>query len=251
MEKKKILSIGIPTYNEKENIYNIVLEIAKSVENQNIITIINIIDDNSPDGTADLIERSIPILKDNFSNLHINVIRREGKLGLASAHIRGFKEAFSQNADYIMEMDADLSHQPKYIPIFLDAIKDNDVIIGSRYIRGGGTLNWNIVRKTLSLGAGIYARTILGMRVQDMSAGYVMYRSEVLKKINIDKIKSNGYSFQIELKYRCFKFGFKIKEIPIIFPDRTKGVSKMNKIDTIIKTAFMVLKLKFDKSITN
>jgi len=249
MASKPLLSIGIPTYNEKENIYNLIYEIGRSLESSNINVHINIIDDSSPDGTADYIRRSTKILQEQYPFMKINLFVREGKLGLASAHVYGFKQAFSQDADYIMEMDADFSHQPKYIPIFLDAIKDYDLVIGSRYVRGGGTTKWNFFRKFLSVGGSLYARTILGMKIQDMTAGFKMYRGYILQSIDLDQIKSTGYSFQIELKYRIFKRGFKIKEVPIIFPDREKGKSKMDKFQTIINTIFVVWKLKFDKSI--
>ena len=247
MAQEKKLAIVIPTYNEKDNIFNIVSEIGHALQRQNIKVILIIVDDNSPDGTANLIKRNIPILKENFNFMDIQVNIREGKLGLGSAYIFGFKKALEQNCDYILEMDADLSHQPKYIPLFLESIQDKDIIIGSRYIRGGSTENWSFRRRLLSRSAGLYARTILGMKVQDMTAGFVMYKSNVLKAINIDQIKSNGFSFQIEMKYNAFKKGFTIKEIPIIFPDRVKGASKMNR-SIILEALIGVWKLKFSRN---
>ena len=245
----KNLAIIIPTYNEKENIFNLISEIGSTIRNQSIDTLIIVIDDNSPDGTADLLLRNRPILEEKYSTVKIQLIKREEKLGLGSAYLRGFNEALTLKVDYIMEMDADFSHQPKYIPLFIEAIQDADVVIGSRYVRGGGTENWGKIRKVLSKGAGLYARTILGMKVQDMTAGFVMYKSQILQDLNLNEVKSNGYSFQIEMKYRIWKKGYRIKEIPIVFPDRILGKSKISKISTIVNTMKIVWQLKLDNKI--
>lgn len=241
----------MPTYNEKDNIYQLIDETARTMSQYpDYICNILVVDDNSPDGTAQIVKNNMPILQEKYYNLRLHMLQREGKMGLGTAYIAGFKYALQNNADFIMEMDADFSHQPKYVPTFLDFAKNYDVVIGSRYVRGGGIENWSPIRKIISRGGGIYARLILGMNIQDLTGGYNLFRRNVLQSINLDKVKSNGYSFQIEIKYRCFKKGFKIREIPIIFPDRVNGKSKMNK-KIFLEAIKMVWNIKFDKSITS
>lgn len=231
--------IIIPTYNERENIEKLV----KEIFNLKILGLeILIIDDNSPDGTAEIIEQ----LKKEFNQLHL--LKRPAKLGLGSAYKAGFDYALDQGADYLLEMDADFSHQPKYIPQILAELENYDLVIGSRYVRGGGVVNWQLWRRFLSRLANLYVELFLKLNVHDATAGFRGYRREILKKLDLSKIISNGYSFQIELVYLVTKAGFKIKEIPIIFPDRQRGLSKIASKE-IFKAILLVLKLKMSELI--
>jgi len=232
MNSGKVLVI-IPTYNEKENIQKLVREIF----NLNPTLHVLIVDDNSPDGTGDIVKQ----LKEENKNLYL--IEREGKLGLGSAYIAGFKFALQNGYQYIFEMDADYSHDPKEIPSFLETIKDADVVIGSRYCKGVNVINWPLSRLILSIFANKYTRVITGLPIKDSTGGYKCFRREVLEKINLDNIRSGGYSFQIEMNYKAWKKGFRIKEIPIIFIDRSIGKSKMSK-KIVREAVWMVWKLK-------
>jgi len=227
--------IIIPTYNEKENIENLIRKIfSLKIFDLDIL----IVDDNSPDGTAMVVEN----LKAEFPSLHL--IKRAGKLGLGSAYKTGFNYALSHEADYLFEMDADFSHQPKYLPTILAELKNNDLVIGSRYVVGGEMISpwW---RKFLSRLANFYIQLVLNLSVRDATAGFRGYRAEVFQKINIRQIMSEGYSFQVELVYLVKKAGFKIKEIPIIFPDRKYGISKIAFWE-IFKALTTVLRLRFN-----
>jgi dolichol-phosphate mannosyltransferase len=225
--------VVIPTYNEKENIANIINAILNVVPDISLL----IVDDNSPDGTSEIVEQ---IQKSN-SNIHL--LKRAGKMGLGTAYCAGFKYALEKNFDYIFEMDADFSHDPKEIPNFLREIKENDLVLGSRYIKGVNVINWPLSRLLLSYFANVYTQVISGLPIKDATGGFKCFRAEYLRKINLDNIKTNGYGFQIEMTYRLWKLGAKIKEIPIIFVDRMNGVSKMNK-KIIYEAVFLVWKLK-------
>jgi dolichol-phosphate mannosyltransferase len=229
---KKI--VVIPTYNEADNIEHLVEKIHEVVDDVHIL----VVDDNSPDGTANIVRT----LQKSDDKLHI--IERAGKMGLGTAYCEGFGWAINQGYDIIMEMDADFSHNPKVLREFIEEIKDNDLIIGSRYITGVNVVNWPLSRLILSYGANVYTRIITGMPIKDATGGFKCFRAEFLKKIDLTKIKSNGYGFQIEMNYRLWKLGARIKEIPIIFIDRRSGVSKMNK-KIIHEAIFLVWKLKF------
>jgi dolichol-phosphate mannosyltransferase len=209
--------IAIPTYNEKENIIPLISEIMKYVDSD-----IFVIDDNSPDGTAQ-------VIKDNLSGNRVKLCERPKKLGLATAYIHAFKYAIDNDYDYIFTMDADFSHNPNYLQNFLEKIKEADLVIGSRYISGGGIKNWSKFRLFVSKCGNFYARTILGIPIKDVTGGFKCYRISALKKINLDKIKSEGYSFLIEMKYLFYKNKFNVKEIPIVFEERREGQSKMSK----------------------
>jgi len=228
--------VVVPTYNEKENITNLITNIVKKNLNLDIL----IVDDNSPDKTSDIVKK----LAKNVSKNKIFVLDRKIKNGLGKAYIAGFNWALEHNYDIIIQMDADFSHDPKYLPQMLNEIKDNDLVIGSRYVKGGGTKGWTIDRKILSRGGSLYAKTILMVPLNDLTGGFKCWRSSLLKKINIDKITSNGYSFQIEMNYRACKNKARIKEIPIIFVDRDKGKSKMNK-KIILEAIWKVWSIKF------
>lgn len=210
--------IIVPTYNERENLEAIVAAIHDVVPHVHIL----IVDDGSPDGTGDIADA----LSDADPRLH--VLHRTGKLGLGTAYITGFKYALEHDYERIFEMDADFSHDPKYLPDMLAAAEHADMVIGSRYVVGGGTQNWGLGRRLLSRGGGLYARTILGIQAQDLTAGFICYRRETLQALDLDGVTSTGYVFQIELKYRVHLLGKKIVEIPIVFPDRVAGESKMS-----------------------
>jgi dolichol-phosphate mannosyltransferase len=230
----KILII-IPTFNEMDNISRLIKDIFSLYPNEDIHLLI--VDDNSPDGTGKFVEELSH--KDN----RINVLHRPGKMGLGTAYIAGFRYALENNYDYIFEMDADYSHDPKEIGSFLTAIKEYDLVLGSRYVVGVNVINWPMQRLLLSYFANIYTRLITGLPVKDATGGFKCFRREVLQAINLNNIRSNGYAFQIEMTFKAWKKGFKIGEIPIIFIDRVKGQSKMSK--KIVREAIlMVWKLR-------
>jgi dolichol-phosphate mannosyltransferase len=227
----------IPTYNERENIGGITREILSSSHEVEVL----IVDDNSPDGTGKLAD-------DMAKATHrVHAMHRAGKLGLGSAYIEGFKYALANGYDYVMEMDADYSHDPKEIPNFLEAAKKSDVVVGSRYIGGVRILNWPIKRLMLSYGASLYTRLITGLNLIDCTSGFKCFRREVLEALDLDRVHSDGYSFQIEMSFLCQKKGFILKEIPIVFTDRMQGHSKMNK--GIIAEALLVVWILKIKSI--
>ena len=235
MDKKIAI---IPTYNEKENIEKIVRAVFDLEGEYHIL----VIEDGSPDGTADIVRK----LQAEFPE-RLYMIERKGKLGLGTAYITGFKWCVDHQYDYIFEMDADFSHNPNDVPRLYQACKDGaDLAIGSRYCNGISVINWPIGRVIMSYYASVYVRTVLGMKVYDTTAGFKCYRKEVLETIDLDNVKMKGYGFQIEMKYSAYKLGFKIKEVPIIFMDRTEGTSKMS--SGIFGEAFWgVLKLKMRK----
>ena len=233
----------IPTYNEKENISNILHAIFNLNDGFHVL----VIDDGSPDGTAQIVLELIP----KFSG-KIFIEERTGKLGLGTAYIHGFKWAIEKGYQFIFEIDADFSHNPNDLPKLYNACKNEgaDVAVGSRYIKGGGVVNWPTNRIALSKGASLYTRMITWMPVKDPTAGFVCYKKEVLETINLDEIRFVGYAFQIEMKFAAWKLGFKVKEVPIIFQDRTYGVSKMNK--GIVKEGILgVLKLRWNSMFKN
>jgi len=229
----------IPTYNEKENIEKII----RAVRSLEIDFHILVIDDGSPDGTADIVKR----LQKEFPE-SLFILERSGKQGLGTAYITGFKWAIEHEYDYVIEMDADFSHNPKDLPRLYKACTENgvDLAIGSRYCNGISVINWPIGRVIMSYYASMYVRTILGMKVYDTTAGFKCYSVKLLKAIDFDRIKMKGYGFQIEMKYNAYKLGYKIEEVPIIFIDRTEGTSKMS--SGIFGEAFWgVIKLRFRK----
>lgn len=223
----------IPTYNELENVKKII----PAVLEQNSGIDVLIVDDNSPDKTGDYVEEL------SKENPRVKLLRREKKLGLGTAYIAGFKYALQHNYDFVFEMDADFSHDPNEIKNFLEAIEEADLVLGSRYINGVRVLNWPMRRLLLSYFASVYTRIITGLPVKDATGGYKCFRIDVLKAIDLDRIKSNGYSFQIEMTFKAYKKGFRIKEIPIVFMDRVKGKSKMSK-KIVREAVFMVWKLR-------
>lgn len=232
----KILII-IPTYNEKDNIDKIINEIfLQSIDNLEIL----IVDDNSADGTKEILDK----LK---SQNKINLIERSSKQGLASAYIEGFKYAIEHNFDFIIQMDADFSHNPKYLNEIISNLKTYDVVIASRNIKGGNTKGWSLFRNLISKWGSNYARLILNCPIKDLTGGFNGWKRETLKKINLDKIISKGYLFQVEMKYKAYKSKAKIIEIPIIFEQRKHGKSKMS-LAIFFEAFFNVIKIKFDKN---
>lgn len=226
--------IIIPTYNERENIERMLTAVHAAVPDVEIL----VVDDGSPDGTGDLVEAC------GKSDARVHLLRRSGKLGLGTAYLAGFAFALERDYQRIFEMDADFSHDPKYLQPMLDASESADMVIGSRYVEGGGTVDWGLSRRLISRGGGLYARTILGLDIQDLTAGFVCYRRETLEKIALGKVFSTGYCFQIELKYRVHRAGLRLREIPIVFPDRVAGVSKMS-AEIAREALVQVLRLKW------
>lgn len=226
----------IPTYNEKENVEKIVRAVFQLEGDFHVL----IVDDGSPDGTADIVRN----LQQEFVH-QLHLVERSGKQGLGTAYIFGFRWALERQYNYIFEMDADFSHNPKDLIRLYDACyqQGGDLSVGSRYVSGGKVKNWPLNRILISYGASVYVRMITWMPVKDSTAGFVCYKRAVLEKIPLDKVRFIGYAFQIEMKYRAWKLGFKVKEVPITFIDRTEGVSKMSK--NIVKEAiFGVWKMR-------
>lgn len=235
MDSKVVI---IPTYNEKENIEKIIRAVFSLEGEYNIL----VIEDGSPDGTADIV---LKMQKEFPERLHM--IQRSGKQGLGTAYITGFRWSLEHGFDYIFEMDADFSHNPNDLPLLYRTCRDGaDLAIGSRYCDGISVINWPIGRVIMSYYASVYVRKVLGMKVYDATAGFICYRRKVLETIDLDNIRMKGYGFQIEMKYTTFRLGFRIKEVPIIFVDRKEGTSKMS--SSIFGEAFWgVLKMKTRK----
>ena len=234
LQKIDSILVIIPTYNEVQNIQKIIPRVLQQDPGIEIL----VVDDNSPDGTAETVERWCK----KTSRIHL--IRRSDKLGLGTAYVEGFRYAIQQNYQLIFQMDADLSHDPNEIPNFLKVIDRFDLILGSRYIQGVNVVNWPMSRLLLSWFANLYSRIVTGMPVRDATGGFKCFHRYVLEKINLDHIHSDGYAFQIEMSYKVWKKGFRLKEIPIIFVDRNVGISKMHS-GIVREAAWMVWKLHF------
>jgi dolichol-phosphate mannosyltransferase len=228
----------IPTYNEKENIENII----RAVFGLQKVFHILVVEDNSPDGTADIVRR----MQKEFPE-RLFMIERKGKLGLGTAYIAGFRWAIEKKYDYIFEMDADFSHNPDDLPKLYAACHDEgaDLSIGSRYVSGVNVVNWPMGRVLMSYFASKYVRIITGVKIHDTTAGFVCYRRSVLETIELDKVRFKGYAFQIEMKYTAYKCGFKITEVPVIFVNRELGTSKMNS-SIFGEAVFGVIRLRLD-----
>jgi dolichol-phosphate mannosyltransferase len=211
--------VVIPTYNERGNLQLIVPPILEQDPRLEVL----VVDDNSPDGTGQLADELAG------ASPRVHVLHRPSKAGLGKAYLAGFRWALDRGYDFIFEMDADFSHDPKYLPHLLRAIEDADLVIGSRYRTGVNVINWPISRLLLSLGANQYARWITGLPLTDSTGGFKCFRRRVLESLDLERIRSNGYSFQIEMSFRAWKKGFRLSEIPIVFTDRVEGQSKMNK----------------------
>ncbi|HUJ28875.1 MAG TPA: polyprenol monophosphomannose synthase [Myxococcales bacterium] len=226
--------VVLPTYNERENLPHIAPAILAASPELDLL----VVDDNSPDGTgalADELARDDP---------RVRVLHRERKEGLGRAYLAGFAQALAAGYGRILEMDADFSHDPQRLPALLAASREVDVALGSRYVDGGGTVNWGLGRRLLSRGGSFYARTILGLGVRDLTGGFKCFRREVLESIDLPSVRSSGYAFQIELTYRAVKRGFKVREVPITFVDRRVGKSKMSR-RIVAEALWMVWKIRF------
>ena len=224
----------IPTYNEIENLPKLL----DKIEGLGLGLDVLIVDDGSPDGTGDWVDGQISTRK------HLHLLRRQGKQGLGSAYVAGFRYAIAEGYNFVFEMDADFSHDPAHLPVFLKEIETHDLVLGSRYINGISVVNWPMSRLLLSYFANVYARWITGLPIQDATGGFKCFRVEALRSLDLGKIHAGGYSFQIEVTYKLWKKGYRIREIPILFMDRTAGASKMS--GTIIKEALLVLiRLRF------
>ncbi len=221
--------IIIPTYNERENIGLLIPAIMKVLPDAHIL----VVDDNSPDNTAGHV-KELAAKQDG-----VFVLDRSNKEGLGKAYVAGFRWALERSYSYIFEMDADFSHDPKYLPGFLEAIKENDLVIGSRYKSGVNVVNWSMSRLLLSYCANVYARFVTGIPVHDCTGGFKCFRRAVLEALDLDSISSSGYSFQIEVNYFAWKKGFRVAEIPIVFTDRKAGSSKMS--SKIVREAFLLV----------
>jgi dolichol-phosphate mannosyltransferase len=226
--------VVIPTYDEADNIRRIVPAVLAQDPDVHVL----VVDDDSPDGTGAVVDE----MREHESRLH--VLHRQGKGGLGSAYIAGFQWALAEtDAAFVFEMDADFSHDPASIPDFLDAIEDADLVVGSRYLHGITVVNWPLSRLILSVGANIYASIVTGLPLKDCTGGFKCFRRETLQKLPLDRVRSDGYSFQIELNWHAHRQGLRIREIPIVFTDRAVGVSKMSK-KIIWEAVWMVWRLR-------
>ncbi|BBA70289.1 polyprenol monophosphomannose synthase [Geobacter sulfurreducens] len=225
--------VVIPTYNERDTIERLINDVLAQDKEIHVL----VVDDNSPDGTGEIVDR----LSEGKGRVH--VLHRPGKMGLGSAYRQGFAAALAMGADFIVEMDADYSHDPATLPRFLEAMEGCDLVIGSRYLNGISVVNWPLRRLMLSYFANWYTRLITGLRIMDCTSGFKCFRRRVIESIDMSTIRSDGYSFQIEMNYRCVEKGFQVTEIPIIFIDRRSGSSKMSK-KIVREAVFMVWKLK-------
>lgn len=226
--------IIVPTYNEKENVGPLATAVLAEVPGAALL----FVDDNSPDGTGQLVDQMAQ------QDPRIHVLHRPGKMGLGTAYIAGFRWGLEHGYAFICEMDADFSHDPRAVPALVEAARSGaDVALGSRYIPGGGTVNWGALRKLISSGGNVYARTVLGVAVRDMTGGFKCFRRQVLETIDLDAVRSEGYAFQIELTYRALRQGFVIREVPITFVDRRVGKSKMSR-KIFMEALWMVWRLR-------
>lgn len=229
--------IIVPTYDERDNLAPLVTAIHEALPYAHVL----VVDDNSPDGTGALADALAA------GDERVHVLHREGKQGLGTAYVAGFRYALARDYELVFEMDADFSHQPRYLPDFVKAALDGaDLVLGCRYIPGGGTEDWGLWRRFVSQGGNLYARTILGLPFRDLTGGYKCFRRATLEALDLDAVQSTGYAFQIELTYRAHKAGMRIVEVPIVFPDRRVGQSKMS--GNIVREAMLnVLKMRFGR----
>ncbi len=235
-QQEKVLVI-IPTYNERDNLSQVTAAVHQALPEADVL----VVDDNSPDGTGQLADDLAAQQK------WIKVLHRAGKQGLGTAYIAGFREALREGYDYMFEMDCDFSHDPKYLPIMLARAKAGaDLVLGSRYVEGGGTVNWGPIRKLISRGGSLYARTILGVPVRDLTGGFKCFRRRVIEGVDLATVSAQGYGFQIEMTYRAVKMGFNVVEEPIVFVDRRVGQSKMSK-KIFVEALTLVWKLRLSR----
>ena len=228
--------VVLPTYNERDNLPSIVPAILAAAPEVDVL----VVDDSSPDGTGELADELAR------HDSRIRVLHRARKEGLGRAYLAGFQKALAAGYGRVLEMDADFSHEPSRLPALLAASREADLVLGSRYVAGGGTVNWGWGRRVLSKGGSLYARSILGLPVRDLTGGFKCFRREVLEALDLESVGSSGYAFQIELTYRAIRRGFKVVEVPITFVDRRVGKSKMSR-RIVAEALWMVWKIRFDK----
>jgi dolichol-phosphate mannosyltransferase len=230
----------VPTYDERENVVPVVKAVRSELDDLAPNHTVLVVDDSSPDGTGELAEalaRNDP---------RVEVLHRPEKQGLGPAYIAGFRRALDAGAELIVEMDADFSHDPAYLGAMLDAARRADVVLGSRYVPGGGVRNWGRTRRIVSRGGCWYARTMLGVDIDDLTGGFKCFRREVLEAIDLDSVRSQGYAFQVELTFRALQLGFRVEEVPIVFTERRVGASKMSK-RIVLEAAWMVPRLRMSR----
>lgn len=248
MEKTKLLTFGlaVATYNEAANISSLLEKISHEVSKVNDVSFeVLVVDDSSPDGTADLVRKSAQKL--NRERFHLDVLVRPVKDGLGRAYIAGFTHLINQGADCVISMDADFSHDPIYLLDFIRAVKTgHDLVVASRYIKGGQTPDWPWHRRLMSKYGNYYARFFLGRSISDYTGGFNLYSTDIIKKVNLETLQASGYGFQTELKFRALKYAKSLTEIPIIFKDRKEGYSKIPK-STMVDTLLLVPRLRFTK----
>ncbi len=221
--KPESVWVVLPTYDEAENLEALVAAVRGQLAAEPGSHQILVVDDNSPDGTGDVADKLAAASPD------VRVLHRERKEGLGPAYIAGFREALAGGADLIVTMDADFSHDPTYVPALLHAAADTDLVLGSRYVEGGGVTEWGPMRRAISRGGSAYARIMLGIGVRDLTGGFKVFQRDVLEAIDLDKVESKGYAFQVEMTYRAIRAGFDVKEVPIVFRERQIGASKMSR----------------------
>jgi dolichol-phosphate mannosyltransferase len=230
----------LPTYNERPNLEPIVSAVRSVLEEHAPDHSVLIVDDNSPDGTGEVADRIAA------SDPAVRVLHEPAKRGLGRAYLAGFRQALAEGAALVIEMDADFSHNPGYLPQLIDGARDADLVIGSRYVPGGGVRNWGPVRRLVSRGGCLYARTVLGVDVSDLTGGFKCFRREVLEALDLESVRSEGYAFQVELTYRALQAGFRVKEIPIVFSERRGGESKMSR-RIMLEAVSMIPRLRLSR----
>jgi dolichol-phosphate mannosyltransferase len=231
----------VPTYNERENLEALVGAVLTELESIVPRHAVLVVDDSSPDGTGELADRLAR------ADSRVHVLHRPRKLGLGQAYMAGFRRALDEGAALVIEMDADFSHDPAHLPAMIRAADDADLVLGSRYVEGGAVRNWGAVRRLVSRGGCWYARTVLGVRIRDLTGGFKCFRREVLEALDLDTIQSQGYAFQVELTYRALQLGFRVKEVPIVFTDRRVGQSKMSR-RIVLEAIWMVPRIRVSGS---
>jgi dolichol-phosphate mannosyltransferase len=231
----------VPTYNERENVVPLVKAVRAELDELAPDHTVLIVDDSSPDGTGELAEGLAR------EDAHVEVLHRPSKRGLGPAYIAAFRQALEAGADLVIEMDADFSHDPAHLGAMLEAAGRADLVLGSRYVDGGGVRNWGRGRRMVSRGGCLYARTILGVDINDLTGGFKCFRREVLQAIDLDSVRSQGYAFQVELTYRALQMGFRVEEVPIVFTERRVGASKMTK-RIVLEAAWMVPQLRLSRA---
>jgi dolichol-phosphate mannosyltransferase len=227
----------VPTYNERENVVPLVKAVRAELDELAPDHTVLIVDDSSPDGTGELADA---LARDDA---HVEVLHRPSKRGLGPAYIAGFRHALESDTELVLEMDADFSHDPAHLPAMLEAARRADLVLGSRYVGGGGVRNWGTGRRIVSRGGCWYARAVLGVDIKDLTGGFKCFRREVLEAIDLDSVRSQGYAFQVELTYRALQMGFRVAEVPIVFTERRVGESKMTK-RIVLEAALMVPQLR-------